>query len=58
MVKPIKTFQCHLCKQHFEGFGNNPYPLCDEDDFEARCCNDCDNNLVIPERLKRAINQR
>ena len=53
MVKPIKTFQCHLCKQHFEGFGNNPYPLCDEDDYEARCCNDCDNNLVIPERLKQ-----
>ena len=53
----MKNFYCILCNQQFEGFGNNPYPLCDDNDFESRCCDECDSNLVIPERIKRIINE-
>lgn len=45
-------FRCCLCAKWFEGYGNNPAPLCDEDDFESRCCHDCNFRLVIPARLK------
>lgn len=46
-----KTYICCLCGEEHEGFGNNPYPLYEEDDFEARCCDDCNTKLVIPARL-------
>ena len=44
---------CCICGKPFkneEDFGNNPFPLCAEDDRESRCCDDC-NNLVISARL-------
>lgn len=49
-----KTYICCLCGKEKEGFGNNPYPLCKEDDFESRCCDDCNISLVIPARIARA----
>ena len=41
---------CCLCGEDFEGYGNNPYPLPmkNEDD---RCCDECNYDKVIPERL-------
>ena len=47
----MKTFICCLCGQEFAGYGNNPYPLCDRDDYESRCCDECDRNKVIPARM-------
>ena len=46
-----KTYICCLCGEEHEGFGNNPYPLCEDGDFESRCCDDCNTKLVIPARL-------
>ena len=43
--------KCCLCGQEFVGYGNNPYPLCDRNDYESRCCNECDQNKVIPARM-------
>ncbi len=46
----MSTMKCCICGNEFEGFGNNPFPLCSRDDYDSRCCNDCDN-LVITTRL-------
>lgn len=43
--------KCCLCGIEFEGYGNNPYPLCDVNDYNSRCCNDCDSKYVIPSRI-------
>ena len=46
---------CCICGKEFIGWGNNPDPVTDENGNlfpdEARCCDDCNNNVVIPTRL-------
>ena len=37
---------CCICGEEYEGYGNNPWPV-----KEGRCCNDCNNNVVIPARI-------
>lgn len=44
--------KCCICGQPISNYGNNPFPLCAKQDWESRCCNDCDN-LVIKARLKQ-----
>ena len=39
---------CSLCKNKVVGFGHNPWPLRDPG---SRCCDDCNDTLVIPARL-------
>lgn len=41
--------ECCLCHKKFKGYGNNPYPLVK--DPEAKCCDDCNLDKVIPARL-------
>ena len=43
--------KCCLCGIKFEGYGNNPYPLCDVNDYDSRCCNECNSKYVIPSRI-------
>ena len=38
--------ECSICGKRFEGLGNNPSPFPGE-----RCCDECDNSVVIPIRL-------
>jgi hypothetical protein len=38
--------KCSICGKRFEGFGNNPSPFPGE-----RCCDECDNKVVLPIRL-------
>ena len=38
--------ECSICGKRFEGLGNNPSPFLGE-----RCCDECDNTVVIPVRL-------
>lgn len=42
--------KCCICGNEIEGYGNNPYPVCDKEDQTSRCCDDC-NNLVIIARI-------
>ena len=49
-----KTYICCLCGEEHEGFGNNPYPLCEEGDIESRCCDDCNTRLVISARIAKS----
>lgn len=41
--------RCCICGKEFEGYGNNPWPFCDDED--ARCCDDCNRDTIIPARL-------
>jgi len=48
------SWECVLCNETFiGGFGNNPEPVVKE--WSARCCDACNTNIVIPARLKEAI---
>ena len=42
---------CCFCGKKFEGWGNNPYPA--NKDESARCCDACNDSVVIPSRLAR-----
>ena len=37
--------QCSLCNEQYYGLGNNAYP------FEGRCCDLCNEHMVIRARL-------
>lgn len=52
-----EKFVCCICGGTFVGFGNNPYPLCHREDYDSRCCNDCDN-LVIQARMTRGLTDK
>lgn len=47
----MTKIKCCICGKEVEQFGNNPYPLCDKDDYDSRCCNECDQDKVIPARI-------
>ena len=48
--KPV-TFVCCFCGKQFEGYGHSPYPLGDYK--KDRCCDDCNYNIVLTERIRR-----
>lgn len=50
-------FTCCICKKDFIGFGNSPYPLCHKDDYDSKCCDNCNLNYVTPARMDMAINR-
>lgn len=47
----MKTMKCCFCGETITNFGNNPAPACTIPG--ARCCDDCNSNVVIPIRLFR-----
>lgn len=42
-------YKCCICHKIFTGWGNDPWPVVKDDD--ARCCDDCDMNVVVPARI-------
>lgn len=44
--------KCCICGKEFEGWGNNPAPILNGED--DRCCDECNWEHVIPERIKQA----
>lgn len=44
MKQPI---DCLLCGDAISGWGNNPWPLCAEDDHESRVCDGCNIEVII-----------
>lgn len=46
---------CCICGKKDIGWGNNPDPITDKNGNpfpdNARCCDECNNKLVIPARL-------
>lgn len=45
-------FTCCICGKEFIGYGNNPYPVV-EHPLGNRCCDKCNDEVVIPARLKK-----
>jgi len=43
--------RCCICDDVLRTRGHNPFPFCDEDDTETKCCNSCKHSHVIPARL-------
>ena len=43
-----KEGKCCICGGEYTQWGNNALPLKD-----GRCCDICNNTIVVPERLKR-----
>lgn len=48
MEKTTKT-KCCLCGCDIEGYGNNPWPL--NNDEDARCCDKCNADKILPARM-------
>ena len=50
-----KSINCNLCNVEMINVHetHNPYPLCNENDQESRCCTNCNSTKVIPERMRR-----
>ena len=44
-----KENTCCICGKHFEGYGNNPWPVKEE----GRCCDDCNWEFVVPLRFRK-----
>ena len=42
--------KCCICGKKVEGWGNSPWPVSTEK--EARCCDKCNMDKVIPARMK------
>lgn len=48
---------CCFCGKECENkYGNNPYPA--NKNESARCCNVCNDTIVIPVRINEAIKRR
>ena len=43
--------RCNICGKEITDYGNNPFPICGQEDTESRCCNDCNSIHVIRARL-------
>ena len=46
-----ETKLCSICGRPYTGMGNNPQPVIDN--FDRRCCDECNYNVVVPARLAR-----
>lgn len=53
-MKKNDVCNCAVCNETILGMGNNPYPLIVDD--EARVCDVCNIEYVIPIRLLRMSN--
>jgi len=45
-----KEMKCSICEKDFEGWGNNPEPIKNYDIY-GPCCDECNNDYVIPSRI-------
>lgn len=50
-----KEGTCSICKGPYNNYGHNPEPV---KDLKERCCTECNDEIIIPVRLKRLLNAR
>lgn len=46
-----KNYTCCICKRKFTNYGNNPQPI--SQNPKDRCCDACNKDVVMVERIKR-----
>lgn len=51
-----KAKKCCICGKEFVGWGNNPWPVNNDDD--AVCCDDCNLLYVIPARMQNLYSKK
>jgi hypothetical protein len=57
MTENTKNPICCICGCECENkYGNNPWPVVKDEG--AKCCNHCDQTVVLPERIRRMIEQK
>lgn len=49
-------YVCCICKKAFNGWGNNPYPV--DINPDHKCCDTCNNEIVVPTRLEQLLYQK
>jgi hypothetical protein len=56
MKGKVRYFNCCLCDDIFQGYGNNPDPVTDLEGRnygeEEECCDSCNDSVVVPTRMK------
>ena len=53
MAQCDNEYVCCICGKTFNGCGNNPYPV--SKDENAKCCDQCNLDSVIPARLMEIL---
>ena len=48
--------KCCICGKEFEGWGNDPCPVVMDED--AKCCDKCDMEVVLPARIRKMRAER
>lgn len=51
-----QEYECCICGKKFTGWGNNPYPVVDDEN--ARCCDMCNETKVLPARLAQMFGRK
>jgi len=46
------SFTCVICDNFYKGSGNNPEQIKED----GRCCDNCNSNVVIPQRMEDLTN--
>lgn len=54
----MEKFKCCLCGKEIEGFGNNPDPLGNLGEEDEECCDECNEEKVIPARIELLLKGR
>ena len=52
-------YTCCICGKKFDGYGNNPWPICKNYYPDTRiintCCDECNAQYVIPARMGKTL---
>lgn len=51
-----QEYVCCICGEKFTGWGNNPYPVVEDE--TARCCDMCNQMRVLPARLAQMFGRK
>lgn len=54
IVKDSEEVKCCICGRPIKGWGNNPWPV----ENEEECCDICNQNIVLPARIEMMFNKK
>jgi len=49
-------YECCICHKIFTDWGNDPWPVVKDDD-DARCCDACNDRVVLAARLAQMFSK-
>lgn len=51
-----QEYVCCICGEKFTGWGNDPYPVVNDED--AKCCDMCNQTRVLPARMAQMFSRK